>query len=145
MSSLEPSRRTSTSTQESDLEQALIMGVPALQGDRQSVPSLIMTSRELTAEMRRRHNSEPGARDYRGRLHALGQEKPGFPPQCSPGSGFDRPDAAHQPHPVPAMPYGGAVQVRLGVEREPVYGALKPTTFVMNGSPAARASRISAA
>lgn len=30
------------------------------------------------------------------------------------------------------MPYGGAVQVRLGVEREPVYGALKPTTFVVN-------------
>ncbi|MEV5186667.1 hypothetical protein [Streptomyces werraensis] len=70
-----------TAAREGDLEQALIMGERALEGDRQSVPSLIMTSRELAAELRRRYGSEPAARDYLARLNALGQEKPGFLPQ----------------------------------------------------------------
>ncbi|MFF8672581.1 hypothetical protein [Streptomyces sp. NPDC015242] len=69
-----------TAAREGDLEQALIMGERALEGDRQSVPSLIMTSRELAAEMKRRYAAEPGARDYLARLQALGQEKPGFLP-----------------------------------------------------------------
>ncbi|MDJ0466310.1 hypothetical protein [Streptomyces sp. H27-C3] len=42
-----------TAARGGDLEQALIMGERALAGDRQSVPSLIMTSRELAAEMKR--------------------------------------------------------------------------------------------
>lgn len=70
-----------TAAREGDLEQALMMGERALEGDRQSVPSLIMTSRELAAEMKRRYSSEPGAQDYLTRLHTLGQEKPGFLPQ----------------------------------------------------------------
>ncbi|MFJ7302004.1 XRE family transcriptional regulator [Streptomyces sp. NPDC099088] len=70
-----------TAAREGDLEQALTMGQRALEGDRQSVPSLIMTSRELAAEMKRRYSSEQAARDYLARLQALGQKKPGFLPE----------------------------------------------------------------
>ncbi|WP_327272938.1 tetratricopeptide repeat protein [Streptomyces sp. NBC_01224] len=70
-----------TAAREGDLEQALIMGERALQGDRQSVPSLIMTSRELAAEVKRRYSTEPSAQDYLAQLQALGREKPGFLPQ----------------------------------------------------------------
>ncbi|MEF9913296.1 MULTISPECIES: XRE family transcriptional regulator [unclassified Streptomyces] len=71
-----------TAAREGDLEQALIMGERALQGDRQSVPSLIMTSRELAAEVRNRYSSEPAAQEYLAHLRALGADKPGFlPPQ----------------------------------------------------------------
>ncbi|MER5447709.1 hypothetical protein ABT065_19120 [Streptomyces sp. NPDC002764] len=70
-----------TVAREGDLEQALIMGERAPEGDRQSVPSLIMTSRELAAEMRRRCSSEPAARECLGRLHSLAHEKPGFMPR----------------------------------------------------------------
>ncbi|MFI1360790.1 XRE family transcriptional regulator [Streptomyces sp. NPDC020898] len=70
-----------TAAREGDLEQALMMGARALEGDRQSVPSLIMTSRELAAEMKRRYGSEPAAQDYLAKLQTLGQEKPGFLPQ----------------------------------------------------------------
>ena len=44
------------------------MGERALQGDRQSVPSLIMTSRELAAVDARRYSTEPAAQDYLSRL-----------------------------------------------------------------------------
>ena len=70
-----------TAAREGDLEQALVMGERALEGDRQSVPSLIMTSRELAAEMRRQYSSEPAAQDYLGRLHSLAEQKPGFMPR----------------------------------------------------------------
>jgi hypothetical protein len=70
-----------TAARGGDLEQALIMGERALEGDRQSVPSLIMTSRELAAEMRRRYNSEPAAQDYLARLSSLSEQKPGFMPR----------------------------------------------------------------
>ncbi len=70
-----------TAAREGDLEQALIMGERALQGDRRSVPSLIMTSRELAAEVRKRYNTEPAAQDYLAHLRALGEEKPGFLPR----------------------------------------------------------------
>jgi hypothetical protein len=70
-----------TAAREGDLEQALTMGERALQGDRQSVPSLIMTSRELAAEMRRRYPAEPAAQDYLDRLRSLSEEKPGFMPR----------------------------------------------------------------
>ncbi|MFD9034246.1 hypothetical protein ACFVZW_24350 [Streptomyces sp. NPDC059567] len=69
-----------TAAREGDLEQALIMGERALQGDRQSVPSLIMTSRELAAEVKRRYSHEPSAQHSLAHLRALGQEKPGFLP-----------------------------------------------------------------
>lgn len=70
-----------TAARAGDLEQAVIMGERALEGERQSVPSLIMTSRELAAEMRRRYASEPAANDYLARLRDLGKAKPGFLPQ----------------------------------------------------------------
>lgn len=50
-------------------------------GNRQSGLSLIMTSRELAAEMRRRYSSEPGAQNYFARLHSLAEPKPGFTPR----------------------------------------------------------------
>ncbi|WP_328439401.1 XRE family transcriptional regulator [Streptomyces sp. NBC_00444] len=53
----------------------------ALEGDRQSVPSLIITSRELAAEMRRRYAKEPEAQDYIALLNVLGNDKPGFLPK----------------------------------------------------------------
>ncbi|GGY95729.1 hypothetical protein [Streptomyces poonensis] len=70
-----------TAAREGDLEQALIMGERALEGKRRSVPSLIMTSRELAAEMRRRYASESSAQDYLARLRELGEAVPGFLPQ----------------------------------------------------------------
>ncbi|MHC5902877.1 XRE family transcriptional regulator [Streptomyces sp. S6] len=70
-----------TAAREGDLEQALIMGEQALEGERQSVPSLIMTSRELAAEMRQRYATEPAAQDYLAHLRELGQAAPGFLPQ----------------------------------------------------------------
>ncbi|MFJ4950274.1 hypothetical protein [Streptomyces sp. NPDC088760] len=70
-----------TAARVGDLEQALTMGARALEGDRQSVPSLIMTSRELAAEMRRRYAAEPAAQDYLNRLHSLAQDRPGFLPR----------------------------------------------------------------
>lgn len=60
---------------EGDLEQALLMGVPALQGDRQSVP-LIMTSRELTAEMSRRYSRNQGHGTTSGASMLLGRRNP---------------------------------------------------------------------
>ena len=65
---------------EGDLEQALIHGERALRGDRQSVPSLIMTSRELAAVMGQRYSAEPAAQDCLNHLQDLGREKPGFLP-----------------------------------------------------------------
>jgi hypothetical protein len=65
---------------EGDLEQALIHGERALQGDRKSVPSLIMTSRELAAVLRQRYSDEPAAQDYLAPLRDLGRANPGFLP-----------------------------------------------------------------
>jgi tetratricopeptide (TPR) repeat protein len=66
---------------EGDLEQALIYGEQALQGARQSVPSLIMTSRELAAEVRNRYADQPAAQEYLTHLRDLGRSKPGFLPE----------------------------------------------------------------
>ncbi|WP_461033436.1 XRE family transcriptional regulator [Streptomyces mayteni] len=49
---------------EGDVEQAVIHGERALVGDRQSVPSLIMTSRELAAVLRNDFSDAPAAQDY---------------------------------------------------------------------------------
>ncbi|MFE2889401.1 hypothetical protein ACFXKM_42945, partial [Streptomyces sp. NPDC059272] len=66
---------------EGDLEQALAMGGRALEGDRQSVPSLIMISRELADEMGRQNSSEPVALDYLAQLRSLAEQKSGFMPR----------------------------------------------------------------
>ncbi|MCX4909314.1 hypothetical protein [Streptomyces sp. NBC_00878] len=68
-----------TAAREGDLEEALIMGARALEGDRQSVPSLIMTSRELAAEMRRLYAAEPAAQDHLNRLRTLAGGEARFP------------------------------------------------------------------
>jgi tetratricopeptide (TPR) repeat protein len=62
-----------------DLDQAINYGERALQGDRRSVPSLIMVSRELAAVMKQRYSSEPVAQDYLSHLQDLTSGKPGFP------------------------------------------------------------------
>ncbi|WP_406257686.1 XRE family transcriptional regulator [Streptomyces nigra] len=69
-----------TAAREGDLEQALIHGERALQGERQSVPSLIMTSRELAAVTKQRYSTEQAAQDYLNHLQDLGRDKPGFLP-----------------------------------------------------------------
>jgi tetratricopeptide (TPR) repeat protein len=65
---------------EGDLDQALAYGERALVGDRQSVPSLLMVSRELAVVVRDRYASEPAAQEYLTHLHDLGKAKPGFLP-----------------------------------------------------------------
>ncbi|MFI1095112.1 XRE family transcriptional regulator [Streptomyces sp. NPDC020917] len=67
-----------TAAREGDLEGALIHGERALQGERQSIPSLIMTSRELAAVVRERYSNEPAAQEYLTHLRDLGQDRPGF-------------------------------------------------------------------
>ncbi|BBA95815.1 hypothetical protein RVR_10503 [Actinacidiphila reveromycinica] len=62
---------------EGDLEQALVHGERALKGERQSVPSLVMTSRELAAVLRGRYSTEPTAQEYLAHLRDLGKEQPG--------------------------------------------------------------------
>ncbi|WP_078969205.1 hypothetical protein [Streptomyces cyaneogriseus] len=60
-----------TAAREGDLEQALAMGERALEAERRSVPSLLMLSRELAVELRRRYSAEPAVRKHLARLHAL--------------------------------------------------------------------------
>ncbi len=54
-----------------DLEQAVGLGVSALNSDRRSLPSLLMVSGELDHELRRRYPSEPAAAEYHEALRAL--------------------------------------------------------------------------
>jgi hypothetical protein len=56
---------------EGDLESALTYGQRALSGDRQSIPSLLMVSRDLGAVLRDRYGSEPAAIEYVDRLKHL--------------------------------------------------------------------------
>lgn len=65
---------------EGGLEGALLHGERALQGERRSVPSLIMTSRELAAIVRKRYGTEPVAQEYLAHLCGLVRETPGFLP-----------------------------------------------------------------
>lgn len=65
---------------EGDLDRAVAYGERALNGDRQSVPSLIMVSRELAAVVNQRYGAEAAAQDYLSHLNELGQAKPGFLP-----------------------------------------------------------------
>lgn len=67
-----------TAAREGNLDQAVTMGQRALEGERRSVPSLLMTSRELAAELSRRYPSESSTRTYLAHLRELGKDKPGF-------------------------------------------------------------------
>ncbi|CAL9502535.1 hypothetical protein SUDANB145_03451 [Streptomyces sp. enrichment culture] len=60
-----------TAARAGDLEQALALGGRALEGDRRSVPSLVMTGGELAAELRSRYGTEPGVRDYLARMRRM--------------------------------------------------------------------------
>ncbi|WP_405806254.1 XRE family transcriptional regulator [Streptomyces sp. NBC_00210] len=54
-----------------DLDQAVNYGAWALKGDRQSLPSLLMVSRELAAIVNRDYASEASGRDYLDHLNTL--------------------------------------------------------------------------
>lgn len=56
---------------EGDAEQAIQYGNLALEGDRKSLPSLLMVSRELGHLANERFGKQPAARDYIDRLHSL--------------------------------------------------------------------------
>ena len=57
---------------EGDLEAATDLGIKALDIPRQSVPSLLMVSQDLTAVLRERYGqSEPAARPYFERLAGI--------------------------------------------------------------------------
>lgn len=54
-----------------DLSRALHFGERALQGERRSLPSLLMVSRELGAVLREQYGSEPSAAEYLDHLRRL--------------------------------------------------------------------------
>lgn len=54
-----------------DPDQALAHGHRALDGDRKSLPHLLMNSRDLATELRARYPNAAGVRDYLHRLRAL--------------------------------------------------------------------------
>jgi hypothetical protein len=54
-----------------DVEQAVDYGMRALDGERQSLPSLLMCSRELAQVLKTRHSKAAVAREYLDRLAAL--------------------------------------------------------------------------
>jgi hypothetical protein len=58
---------------EGELEQAVQLGGQALTGQRKSLPSLVMVSRDLTRVLRDRYPHEPATRDYLEELSALSQ------------------------------------------------------------------------
>jgi transcriptional regulator with XRE-family HTH domain len=56
---------------EGELSEAIHYGQLAISGDRKSVPSLLMVSRDLTSVLAERYASEPEANEYRERLQAI--------------------------------------------------------------------------
>lgn len=56
---------------EGDLEQALARGRRALSGDRKSLPSLAMVSKDLASVLKERYEDEPEAREYLGELRNI--------------------------------------------------------------------------
>jgi hypothetical protein len=56
---------------EGDLESALSYGNRALDGDRKSIPSLLMVSRDLGALISERYGAEPNAVAYLDRLRQV--------------------------------------------------------------------------
>jgi hypothetical protein len=61
-----------------DLEGATRQGERALNGQRKSLPSLLMVSRDLTRVLNDRYPTEAGTREYLDHLHVLseGPERP---------------------------------------------------------------------
>jgi hypothetical protein len=61
-----------------DLDAAVNQGEHALSGQRRSLPSLLMASRDLTKVLNERYPSAAGTRQYLDQLHALsaGPERP---------------------------------------------------------------------
>lgn len=60
-----------TAARDGDLDGAVSYGIAALDGQRKSLPSLLMTSGELREAVQRRYPNEPATRDYLGRLNEL--------------------------------------------------------------------------
>jgi hypothetical protein len=56
-----------------DLESALSFGEMALSGERQSLPSLLMVSRDLASLVHRDYADEPAGMAYLDRLRGLAQ------------------------------------------------------------------------
>ena len=56
-----------------DLDQAVSQGGRALNGQRKSLPSLLMVSRDLTKVLNERYPSEPGTQQYLDQLHTLSE------------------------------------------------------------------------
>ena len=56
---------------EGDLDEAVTQGLKALGGERKSLPSLLMVSRDLTKVLRERYPAEIETRDYLDQLATL--------------------------------------------------------------------------
>ena len=56
-----------------DIEEAIHQGDRALIGQRKSLPSLIMVSRDLTRVLKDRYPAEPSTHTYFDQLHTIGQ------------------------------------------------------------------------
>lgn len=54
-----------------DVEKAVHHGQQALNGQRKSLPSLLMVSRDLTRMLKQRYPDDPAAKSYIDHLHAL--------------------------------------------------------------------------
>ena len=61
-----------------DLDEAVSQGEHALSGQRRSLPSLLMASRDLTKLLNERYPGTSGTRQYLDQLHTLsaGHERP---------------------------------------------------------------------
>jgi len=58
-----------------DLEQAFDYGERALAGERKSLPSLAMVSRDLTRVLRDRYPDEPSTKDYLEKVRVISQTR----------------------------------------------------------------------
>lgn len=56
-----------------DLDEAISQGGRALNGQRKSLPSLLMVSRDLTRVLNERYPAESDTKHYLDRLHALSE------------------------------------------------------------------------
>ncbi len=60
-----------TTARSGDLEGAVLLGRQALQGERRSIPSLLMVSQDLAATLRERYPDEKATAEYLDELKAL--------------------------------------------------------------------------
>ena len=56
-----------------DIDEAVSQGERALTGERKSLPSLVMASRDLTRVLKDRYPAEPATSAYLERLHSVSQ------------------------------------------------------------------------